>query len=760
VTDFRFAARIISEVGAGVPRVVAFAESASPFSIIEDDLVVFGDVGPGQEVEGVDTFTLRQDRTVPFDPADIGFTVEVDSDYPCAALSLGASSGTIGEKIPIYGLQGVDENTGFQAIGPSTSFFVPVGQEPDGSYFLVTPIHPDFAGEAGTISIALETAGAVCPLGDLALPALPAADADDADEILALAEQAVTALLAAFGFDPASFVPGDPSNSAADLSLALIWRALLYEGSPTSIASQRANLAALSESERILVGRMLAEAGVYDLLNAMLLRYEGQEPMPAVSPATASAPPSEPEAVAAGIPAGACLTLDVEKVSILTADELSRAMQNAQSAAASLESEALRRKVGAALFGAGALAGPAGAVVSDVTGSILLAQVTGDENPAKLLPSRIVSTRMEATVNPINEDYREFGDVERPRWRAFTTARSEGLDLRLNVGLMAFQALTLAPLTAAESVPLANFDTATEFVIDEEPARDSCFRVPPHVWTDINVSEQQWLEEEPTVSGGSIMLVDTIEMEPVDIGRTNIEVQLSDELFPCNGCTLGDLSADLDVEVLEKKIVFARSRYAIGSSSGAVTVTGSIQNSSYPEFYDVFLSPGGIITDESPPDPQFSFTVQGLGDDEDFPLGLAVQSASLTLPAGASPRVGGHADRARPRDLRDPVRGGMRRAGEHRPPRRRGDRVHRSDGDLVAASGHDGQSDQRDPGRVLRRTAGRLHGHRHVGGGPDGRGVDRHRRRQLRPGAASLRARLRVRGHRQPGESALRHRDR
>jgi hypothetical protein len=645
VTDFRFAARIISETTGGVPRVVAFAASAVPASLIEDDLVVFGDVGPGQTVDSVDTFTLRQDRTVPFDPSDLSFTVEIDSDYPCAPISMATATGVIGEKIPIFGLQEVDGDTGILAVGPVTSIFIPVAQEPDGSYFLTAPIHPDLGGEAGTVAIVLETAGEACPLGDLALPALPAADANEADEILELTEQVANAMLVRFGFEPESFDPAAPNHSATELSLALLWRALLYQDSPTSIATQRASLAALGESERILIGRILAATEVRGLLEEMLLRYEDLAPPPP-APATASAPPptattasDATDGSGAGISPQGCLTLNVEKYSILTAGELSRAMQNAQSAGQSFESESTRRKVAAALFGSAALAGPAGLVVSDVTGSILLAQSTGDENPAKLLPSRILSTRIEATVNPINEDFLHGGMQPRPRWRAFTTAQSEGLDLRINVGLLVFQAASGAPLTASNAVPLESFDVATEFVYQDDPPDEGCFRVPPHTWTDINVTEMQWLEGAPTLSGASVALVNTNEIDPVDIGITNAEVQLSSSQFPCNGCTLGDISADIDIEVVEKEIDFSMAQFPISSSSGMVDVRGAIRNSSFPQLYDVMVSAGGVIVSQSPPDPQFSFPVQGLGNDEDFPLSLTVTSTSLTLPQGSPNRM-------------------------------------------------------------------------------------------------------------------------
>ena len=644
VTDFRFAARIISEKAGGVPRVVAFAASGAAASLIEDDLVVFGDVGPGQTVESVDTFTLRQDRTMPFDPLDVSFTIETDSDYPCAPISMGMAAGVLGEKIPIFGLQEVDENTGVFAVGPLTSLFVPVAVEPDGSHFYTAPIHPDLGGEAGIVAIVLETAGEACPLGDLALPALPPADADEADEILELTEQVANAMIAAFGFEPEAFDPTASGHSATELSLALLWRALLYENSPTSIATQRATLATLGESERILIGRILAATDVRGLLEEMLLRYEGLLPPPP-APAIASAP-SPPAATpsddtggtGAGISPQACLTLEVERFSILTADELSRAMQNAQAAAASLESESIRRRVAAAVFASASITGPPGLLVSDVTGSILLAQVTGDENPARLLPSRILSTRIEATVNPINEDFLHGGMQPRPRWFAFTTAQSQGLDLRTNVGILVLQVATGAPLTAASAVPLESFDVATSFVFADDPPESGCFRVPPHTWTDINVTEMQWLQTAPALTGSSIALVGTNEIDPVDIGITNVEVQLSTSEFPCDACTLGDISADIDVEILEKEIDFSMMQFPIGSSSGMVNVTGAIRNSSFPQLYDVFVSDGGVILSESPPDPVFSFPVQGLGDDEDFPLSLTVVSESLTLPAGTASR--------------------------------------------------------------------------------------------------------------------------
>src|SRR5688572_24303502 len=49
----------------------ATAVSLSPFTVLVDDTLTFGPVGPGGAVVAADTFSFRHDRTVPFNWSNI-----------------------------------------------------------------------------------------------------------------------------------------------------------------------------------------------------------------------------------------------------------------------------------------------------------------------------------------------------------------------------------------------------------------------------------------------------------------------------------------------------------------------------------------------------------------------------------------------------------------------------------------------------------------------------------------------------------------
>ena len=68
--------------------VIATVTSNSPRTTIVEGSVTFGSIAPGLAAAGADTFTLRHDRTVPFDPAGLQWTfVKVPADPTVAAPS-------------------------------------------------------------------------------------------------------------------------------------------------------------------------------------------------------------------------------------------------------------------------------------------------------------------------------------------------------------------------------------------------------------------------------------------------------------------------------------------------------------------------------------------------------------------------------------------------------------------------------------------------------------------------------------------------
>jgi len=564
--------------------------------------------------------------------------------HPCAPISLGLSNPDILEEVPILGFEAVNETTRLFAEGATTRVQLPIGQAEDQSFFFAAPIHPDLAGEAGSVWMVLETGGELCDLGFLSLPALAPASATDADEILALLEELTIQLLESYAFGIDAFDPLIVDNSAMDLSLAMLHRALLYDGSPTKLSTVRAQVAALPEAERILMGRIFAEADVRNTVEELLEIYGDFALQPAMQAATSARSFAISGYTAAAtqqpVSTGDCVPASFERVSIIDSGELSSAMLTAQQAGESLARESTRRKVASTVFGAVAFAGPVGQAVAVAGGAVLLVQESADENSAKLLPSSLSDTVIEATVNPINEDYMDVPGQLRPRWRAFTTAHSEGLNLSKRVLDIALKSAGAIPLAAPAAAPLAAFDTASAWTFQAQPDEASCFTIPPHTWPRISVSDEQWLANPPIVSGSSIVLVQTIEMDPVDIGITNIEVRLSPSLFPCSNCTLASTSADIDVEVRQKNVVFTRFEFPIETESSTVVVTGSIQNASRPESWGFEAGAGVTFVESSAPDPSFSLTYQGEGKPERFPVAVTVRSNSRTLPSGTDSREG------------------------------------------------------------------------------------------------------------------------
>jgi hypothetical protein len=58
----------ITNNGSDAQDVTASVSSSSPYTVVVDGAVNFGDVPAGETVTGTDTFTIRQDRRYPFDP--------------------------------------------------------------------------------------------------------------------------------------------------------------------------------------------------------------------------------------------------------------------------------------------------------------------------------------------------------------------------------------------------------------------------------------------------------------------------------------------------------------------------------------------------------------------------------------------------------------------------------------------------------------------------------------------------------------------
>ncbi len=73
--DYSYRAQIVNGKAA-LRGVVASVSSRSPNTVIRDGAVDFGDVPANSTLTSVDTFTIRQDRQFPFNPADLVWTIQ------------------------------------------------------------------------------------------------------------------------------------------------------------------------------------------------------------------------------------------------------------------------------------------------------------------------------------------------------------------------------------------------------------------------------------------------------------------------------------------------------------------------------------------------------------------------------------------------------------------------------------------------------------------------------------------------------------
>ncbi len=73
--DFTYTATLTNAGGDSFQNVTATLTSRATTTQVIDGQLTFGDIGPGAVLPSRNTFTIRQDRTVPFNPADLVWTV-------------------------------------------------------------------------------------------------------------------------------------------------------------------------------------------------------------------------------------------------------------------------------------------------------------------------------------------------------------------------------------------------------------------------------------------------------------------------------------------------------------------------------------------------------------------------------------------------------------------------------------------------------------------------------------------------------------
>ncbi|MFK7894769.1 MAG: delta-60 repeat domain-containing protein, partial [Myxococcota bacterium] len=95
--DVRFAARLESSLGTNQVNLEAYASSSDAAMTLPEDTLRFSPLAAGEEAVSLDSFTIRQDRTVPFDPTALSFAfAQVTPPTPAGfAGTIGALGGQI-----------------------------------------------------------------------------------------------------------------------------------------------------------------------------------------------------------------------------------------------------------------------------------------------------------------------------------------------------------------------------------------------------------------------------------------------------------------------------------------------------------------------------------------------------------------------------------------------------------------------------------------------------------------------------------------
>lgn len=95
--DVRFAARLESSMGTNQIDLAGLATSSDSAITLPDDILRFSPLAAGEEAVSVDSFTIRQDRTVPFDPTGLAFSFsQVTPPTPAGfAGTIGALGGQV-----------------------------------------------------------------------------------------------------------------------------------------------------------------------------------------------------------------------------------------------------------------------------------------------------------------------------------------------------------------------------------------------------------------------------------------------------------------------------------------------------------------------------------------------------------------------------------------------------------------------------------------------------------------------------------------
>ena len=122
-TVFEYVMRAkITNPGPAAAAVSATVTSSSPKTVIVQNTLTFGDIGAATTADSTGTFTLRHDRTVPFDPAVLHWTIKQPFIVSAATPTAGASEVGVTVRPQVFFSKPVDPSTlnanNFFAKGP------------------------------------------------------------------------------------------------------------------------------------------------------------------------------------------------------------------------------------------------------------------------------------------------------------------------------------------------------------------------------------------------------------------------------------------------------------------------------------------------------------------------------------------------------------------------------------------------------------------------------------------------------------------
>ena len=117
-TVFEYVMRAkITNPGPAAAAISATVTSSSPKTVIVQNTLTFGNVGAATTADSTGTFTLRHDRTVPFDPAVLHWTIKQPFIVSAATPTAGASEVGVTVRPQVFFSKAVEPAT-LNAKGP------------------------------------------------------------------------------------------------------------------------------------------------------------------------------------------------------------------------------------------------------------------------------------------------------------------------------------------------------------------------------------------------------------------------------------------------------------------------------------------------------------------------------------------------------------------------------------------------------------------------------------------------------------------